>query len=118
MREIQLKEKRRVLDPHKLSNEVILELGKELDTKELLHVETIYFTASGEAYYNVHIYNGNDKKEKGKKFARFRKVWHTVEKNGEKENKFTLEPIPEFEIVKEYEAEYIVNEYIKLSNKK
>ena len=117
MREIKVKEIRKHIDPAHLSVDTIIDIGKSLDEAELLHIETVYFTANGDYYFNVHDYTGKEKDYKGKKYARFGKRWITTKQNGLEKHTFQLIPLPEFEIVAEYDAQWIVDEYAKLLKK-
>lgn len=119
MRQVQNVESKKHIDPKKLPSDMIIQLGSLLDDPKTIHIEKVYFTADGEYYFVAHEYAGNDKRWKGKKYARF--AYKTVEVmgiGGQKEMKRYSLPIDEYEIVEEYDADWLVREYIKLSKKK
>jgi hypothetical protein len=102
------------VNPEKLSVDFINDLGRNLNTPEMVHIEKIYFTKNGSFYYNAHEYRGNDKKYKGRKFARFQYTNVKV-KDAAGVERWVRQSIPmeSFEILKEYDAEYFVDSYIK-----
>lgn len=102
-----------VVNVEKLSQEFIIELGKILNTPEMVHIENVYFTKNGSYWWDSHEYKGNDKQYKGKKYAKFR--YQNVKKDTAGVEKWVRLSLPdeEFLIVKEYEATYFVDEYVK-----
>lgn len=118
MREILNVESKSSINPYKLPPETIMEIGEFLDSKTNLHIEVVYFTANGDYYFQVHSFPGKDKKYKGKLYARFEyKNVEIVGNGGVSQVKRLAVPIEDYEIVKEYDAETLVKEYIKLKNK-
>ncbi len=105
---------REVLNVEKLSPEFIINIGEQLNKPEMLHVETLYFTKDGGYYTSVHDYVGNDKRYKGKKFARFKYINTQADSNnGTKKWVRISVPIESYEVIKEYDASYFVNAFIK-----
>lgn len=103
-----------IVNVEKLSQAFINELGAKLNTPQLIHIESVYFTANGSYYFIAHEYRGNDKQYKGKKYARFQYTnLKVTDATGVSRWIRQSIPMDEFLIVKEYEAEYFVNEYIK-----
>lgn len=98
-----------------MSPEFKFAMGQMLNTVEMLHIDMLYFTADGKFYYKAHEYKGTDKTFKGKKYARFK--YENVDIKDQNNNiKRTRRssPMPEFEIVSEIEAQYFIDEYVKL----
>ncbi len=98
-----------------LSPEYKYAMGQMLNTIEMLHIETLYYTADGKHYYKAHEYKGNDKQYKGKKYARFKYENIDIKDNNNniKRTRKSV-PMPEFEIVQEIEAQYFIDEYIQM----
>lgn len=108
---------KQVVNVDNLSNEFKMSVGEMLNSPGYLHVETLYFTANGSFYYVAHEYKGVEKQYKNKKYARFRYENIDVKDNNNniKRTRKSV-PMPEFEIVDEIEAQFFIDEYIRLSN--
>lgn len=98
----------------KLSKDFINEIGAKLNTPEMVHIESVYFIRNGSYFYIAHDYKGSDRNYKGKKFARFEyKNVEVTDATGVKRWIRQSIPMAEYEIIKEYDADFFVNEYIK-----
>lgn len=101
-----------------LTDEMILSLGNLFNTREMMGIETVYFTVDGEYWLNAYPYSGNEKIWKGKKYARFGYQQKEVTTpTGEKKWIRQSFPLDEYEIVAEFEVEDIINKYVNLMKK-
>ncbi len=100
-----------------MSDEFKCSLGQYLNTMDALHINTLYFTSDGRYYTVAHEYKGTDKQYKGKKYARFKyeDIDMKDHNNNIKRTRRSI-PMPEFEIIAEVEAQFFVDEYIRLKD--
>lgn len=90
-----------------LTPEIIMELGKFLDSKQGLHINEVYITQEG-YFYNCHEF----KKEKYSKVA-LEPMWNDAVK-GYKLTKIGKE---EDKVIKTLQASDLVDQYLKLKKK-
>lgn len=102
-------EKKVITKKGELTDEQVLFLGKFLDSKHGLHIENVYFTESGDYFYNVH-------RVKNDLYSRLEVEEKFIPELNQ--TKLARTPKPEHKIVNTIPADKIVDMYLKLKNKK
>jgi hypothetical protein len=85
-----------------ITDDLMITLGKFLDSKDGLHVNKVYFTQEGEYFYNIHIHNG----EKYAKIA-VEPTWSETKKA----YKLSKVPKEEDKIIYEMDSDKIVDKF-------
>ncbi len=100
-----------------LDENMIMYLGSMYNKPDMVHIESLYFTADGKYWHNAYMYQGSIKEFKNKLYAKMPNVKHMVTIGGDKKIRYVPTPESQYEIVKTVMVEDIIKDYIKLLNK-
>jgi len=108
-------QKVRNLGYHNLTEDVLIQLGEFLNSREGRHIDYIYFDKSNDWYINSYPYVGPDKAYRNKRYIRFREVITEVERGVGRRD---MVPNEDYEVIKEYESTELLDMYEKLLKKR